>query len=201
MNEKGNEITRCFNPEDKIYGHSYGEWITKWWEWALSVPESNNPILDDTGQYAHLNQDDKVWFLAGTIGDENKVAHRTCVIPKGRSILFPIINYIYTEDRPFDEIKLIKHVQQDIDDIVVKVATIDGCRVPIYRVRSDPCLFNLRVAERNRLRIRVGTIDASADGYWVFVKFLNSGQHEIYFHGACSGGARNASAQYKITVK
>ena len=201
MNEKPNYNIECFTPEDRPFGFSYGEWTTKWWEWALSIPIPFNPVLDDTGQYADRNQHNPVWFLAGTIGDENKVAHRTCTVPKQKAVLFPIINYIYTEDRPFDEIKLVKHVKQDIDDIVVKEATIDGYQVPIYRVNSDPCLFHLRVAEKNRLGISVGTTDASADGYWVFVKSLNIGQHDIHFHGACSGGIRNASARYKITVK
>ncbi len=201
MNQRGNDIVECFTPEDRPFGLSYGEWTTKWWEWALSIPIQFNPVLDNTGQYADRNQRDPVWFLAGTIGDDNIVAYRTCTVPKQKAILFPIINYIYTEDRPFDETKLVKHVKQDIDDIVVKEATIDGHQVPIYRVNSDPYVFNLRVTEINRLGIPVGNSDASADGYWVFIKSLDSGHHEIRFHGACSGGIRNASAEYKITAK
>ena len=96
---------------------------------------------------------------------------------------------------------MIDHVQKDIDDIVVNEALIDGHRVPICRVKSDPRIFNLIVREENKLEIPIGTTTASADGYWVFVKSLSSGQHEVYFHGACSGGIRNASAQYKIMVK
>jgi hypothetical protein len=200
VDERGNNNPiQCFTPEDRPYGFSYGEWTTKWWEWALSVPIPVNPVLDNTGQYADQNQHDPVWFLAGTIGDENKVAHRTCIIPKQQAILFPVINYIHIRAPSFKtDIELANHVQKDIDDIVVNEAMIDGQKVPIFRVKSDPRIFNLRVREENKLEIPVGSTMASADGYWVFIKSLNIGRHEVYFHGACSGGIRNASARYQI---
>ncbi len=202
MKGNHNNIIQCFTLEDRPFGFSYGYWTTKWWEWALSVPISLNPVLDNTGQYADKNQTGPVWFLAGTIGDENKIAYRTCIIPKKKSVLFPVINYIHTWEPKFKtNIELANHVQKDIDDIVVNEATIDGQEVSIFRVRSDPQIFDLRVKEENKLDIPVGNTLASADGFWVFVKSLDIGQHNINFHGACSGGIRNAAAQYQITIK
>jgi len=202
VDERGNNSIRWFTPEDKPYGLSYGEWTTKWWEWALSAPITVNPVLDNTGQFADKNQHDPVWFLAGTIGDKNKVAHRTCIIPKQNAILFPVINYIRTPEPRFKtDIELANHVQKDIDDIVINEAMVDGQEVPIFRIKSEPRIFNLIVREENKFDIPVGTTMASADGYWVFIKSLNIGQHEVYFHGACSGGLRNASAQYQIITK
>lgn len=201
MNESDNNIIQCFTPEDTICELSYGAWTAKWWEWALSVPMPVNPLLDNTGQYADRNQHYPVWFLAGTIGDENKVSHRTCTIPTQTPILFPVINYIRTTEPRFkSNSEMVNHVQKDIDDIVINEAVIDGHSVPSYRVNSNPCLFRLSVKEKNKLDIPVGTTIASADGYWVFIKSLNCGQHDVYFHGACSGGIRNASARYQITV-
>ena len=41
-----------------------------------------------------------VWFLAGTwVSEERKYPHRQCCIPKGLSILFPIIN---CEENPIE---------------------------------------------------------------------------------------------------
>ena len=194
-------MIECFTPQDRPYGFSFGEWTTKWWEWAMSIPISVNPILDETGQYAGINQHGKVWFLAGTIGDENKVAHRICTIPEGKAILFPVINYIYADEPMCNEAELIDHVKTDIDDIVVNETMINGYNVPGHRVKSDPILFNLNTGVENMLKIPKEFTKASADGYWVFVKPLNRGAHEIYFHGACSGGIRNASAEYRITVE
>jgi len=202
VDERDSNLIQWFTPEDKPYGLSYGEWTTKWWEWALSVPIPVNPVLDNTGQYADKNQHDPVWFLAGTIGDENKVAHRTCIIPKQKAVLFPVINYIRTSEFRFKtDIELANHVQKDIDDIVINEAIVDGQEVPIFRIKSEPHIFNLIVREENKFDIPVGTTRASADGYWVFIKSLSIGQHKVYFHGSCSGGIRNASAQYQILTK
>jgi hypothetical protein len=199
--EISNKRIQYFEPEDRPFGVSFGAWTTRWWHWALSIPISINPVLDETGKYAGINQQSKVWFLAGTIGDENKVAHRSCVIPKGKAILFPVINYIFTDEFLCSGIDLIKHVQKDIDDIVVREAIVNGYRIPTHRVKSEPLLFKLKVDEENKLGIPVGTTMASADGYWVFLKPLNDGKYDLHFHGACSGGLRNASAHYQIMIE
>src|SRR5215469_13877235 len=83
-----------FTSDSSPYGITYGRWTTIWWQWILSTPRSVNPVLDPSGVYASLNQLPKdVWFLAGKLGDENRnFPNRFCVIPSGRSILFPVIN-------------------------------------------------------------------------------------------------------------
>jgi hypothetical protein len=167
----------------------------------MSAPVSVNPVLDDTGQYADKNQNGPVWFLAGTIGDQNKTAYRTCSIPRQNAVLFPVINYLRTSEPGFkNDLELAKHVEKDIDDIVVNEATVDGEEVSIFRVKSIPHVFRLIVTEENKLDIPIGASIAAADGYWVFIKSLAAGEHKINFHGSCSGGIKNAAAQYRITV-
>jgi hypothetical protein len=51
-----------------------------------------NPIVDNTGKHAGINQGGPVWFLAGTPGD-NKIPIRKCIVPYGKALLFPVINY------------------------------------------------------------------------------------------------------------
>jgi hypothetical protein len=192
-----------FTPDSKPFGLTYGQWTVKWWQWALSIPKAINPVLDDTGKNAGVNQNGPVWFLAGTFG-ENKVQRRVCTVPSGKSILLPVINY---EMNPLEspqlknEDELIRHVIEDIDDIVIKEALVDGNRtIPIYRVHSDPLIFPLIINDDNGIGISGGTTQAAADGYWVFLKPLSSGNHNIYFHGACRGGIRNVAAEYNLTV-
>jgi hypothetical protein len=196
------DLVDFFTPEDKPYGLTYGKWTVKWWQWAHSSPKAINPLLDDTGVNASLNQIGPVWFLAGTFG-ENKIPRRSCTIPQNKAILFPVINYEMNElENP--NIKagpdLVRHVMEDIDDITVKEATIDGQVVPIYRIASDPTIFSLNINYDNCIGVSGGTTEAAADGYWVFLKPLRQGRHHIYFHGACSGGTRNASAEYHLFV-
>src|SRR5690349_21302983 len=37
-------------------GRSYGEWAQAWWTWATSIPAEQNPLLDETGQFAGVGQ-------------------------------------------------------------------------------------------------------------------------------------------------
>ncbi len=186
--------------DDKPYGLSYGQWTTKWWEWCFSAPISTSPLTDDLGKYSHLNQSGPVWFLCGTFG-ENKFPKRKCTIPRGKGILFPVINYIYVPDSKVADYEVAQHVKKDIDDIVKLEATVDEMAVPAYRVRSDPKIFIINIREENKLGLPVGMNKASADGYWVFLKRLSPGEHMVYFHGSCSGGIRNATAHYQLFTR
>jgi hypothetical protein len=191
-----------FTKRQKPYGNSFGEWTVKWWQWAVSSPIGVNPIVDETGRYANMNQSGPVWFLAGTPG-ENKIPVRKCVVPLGKAILFPVINYEINQLEDPDlrtEDALIKNVVDDINDIINKEAIVDGIRIPTYRVQSSPKVFSLTICEDNWLGVSPGLIKAAADGYWVFLKPLDIGIHEIYFHGSCSGGLRNSTAKYTVTV-
>ncbi|HEY7082361.1 MAG TPA: hypothetical protein VH500_21945 [Nitrososphaeraceae archaeon] len=193
-----------FHLDSNPFGVTYGQWTIRWWNWALSTPVEVNPVLDCSGQYANVNQSGPVWFLAGTVGDKNKIADRTCSIPLGKAILFPVINYIctYNKSEPifFDNNDLIRRAGKDIDDIVIRNADLDCKPIKVYRVFSDPYIFQLNVMGENILGIPQGTSKAAADGYWVFLKPMTDGAHTIRFHGSCSGGTRNAAANYQIKV-
>jgi hypothetical protein len=192
-----------FRPEEIVYGLTYGQWTVKWWQWAKSAPITINPVIDKTGKYAHVNQQGPVWFLAGTFGEKN-VALRSCIVPNGKAILFPVINY---EMNPLEKPELaigpdlVRHVIDDIDDIILKYATVDGTNVPVYRIKSDPLIFSLKISDENNNGIPGGTTYAVSDGYWVFLRPLLEGDHQIYFHGSCSGGQRSAAAEYAISIK
>ena len=186
--------------DNKPYGLSYGQWTTKWWEWCFSTPMSTNPLNDDTGKYSHLNQTGPVWFLCGTFG-ENKFPKRRCKIPRGKGILFPVINYIFVPDSEIGtDYQVAQHVKRDIDDIVKLEATVDARAVPAYRVGSDPEIFHFSIKEENKLGLPVGMNKAAADGYWVFLRPLPPGEHRLYFHGSCSGGIRNSTAFYQLYI-
>jgi hypothetical protein len=192
-----------FTPESGAHGLSYGQWTAKWWQWLISIASEVNPALDETGNCAGINQSDPdVWFLAGTLG--GKAAERNSMVPAGKSILFPVINYEMNPlEKPELETKtdLIKHVKEDIDDILNLEAIIDGQRIPIFRVQSDPEIFTLKIPKNNIFQVpRGGTTQATSDGYWIFLKPLALGNHEIYFAASCSAGSRNVKASYHLTV-
>src|SRR5437867_9117304 len=68
------------------------ELSTQWWQWALSLPPSVNPQTDTTGEDCVVGQRGSTWFLAGVFG--GGTASRTCSIPQGTTLFFPIINSV-----------------------------------------------------------------------------------------------------------
>ncbi|MGH9975265.1 MAG: hypothetical protein ACRD8Z_05440, partial [Nitrososphaeraceae archaeon] len=53
------------------FGRSYEDWTAKWWQWLLSIPNSENAAVDTTGEHCGVGQNGSVWFLAGTTGGKN----------------------------------------------------------------------------------------------------------------------------------
>ena len=192
-----------FSDEDRPFGLTYGQWTTRWWQWAFSSPKAFNPILDYTGVNAGTNQCGPVWFLGGTFG-EGTFPERRCFLPDRRAVLFPVINY---ETNPLEEPKLktrrdlVSNVVRDMDDIVKSDASLDGMKLPVHRIQSDPKVFSLNIHEDNGIGIIGGSTVAAADGYWVFLKPLSPGKHEIFFKGSCANGARTAGAHYLLEVQ
>jgi len=197
------KVIEYFTPELKPFGASYGNWTVRWWRWFAGISASRHPGLDETGENASVDQfEHNVWFLAGTFG--GKTVERTCRVPAERCILFPVINYemnALEDPKLRTRLDIERSVLKDQDDIINLEAIVDGQRIPIYRVRSDPTFFSITVPQDNAVELPWGgTTEATADGFWVFLKPLSKGEHEIYFSGSCTAGTRNVKAVYHITA-
>lgn len=77
-------------PQSQPYGHTYGEWADRWWQWVDSIPKSVNPMIDPTGANCAQGQSGPVWFLAGSPGGSYD---RSCTIPAGKAVFFPVSNW------------------------------------------------------------------------------------------------------------
>jgi hypothetical protein len=198
-------LMECHKPNSKPYGLSYGMWTVEWWRWAMSIPKSKNPLIDNSGKYADINQPDKVWFLAGRFGSEDQgFPHRKCTIPAGKSILFPVIN-CEANSVEYPELKteqdLLDHVSKDLNSIVRKECFANGHRILPQRVRSDPIIFLLSVNEElDGLDRGCHDIPSTADGYWVFLRPPAPGTYNIEFVGTCENGRLSSGASYEIRI-
>ncbi len=202
-NKNGILNERMYSRNDKPYGKSWEEWTSKWWQWLLSIPKESNPGIDTTGEKFDANQNDPdVVFLVGTFGGS---AERNYTIYADKSILFPIINFTtsYIEE-PFlkTESELKSRAKQDIDDIMNKEAVVDGMKlqdVEKYRVQSP--VFDLTYPENNVFELSSGSTRAISDGYWVFLKPLSPGMHDIHAVGSCSSGKTRVDITWHLDVK
>ncbi|MCE4554007.1 hypothetical protein [Pelomonas cellulosilytica] len=88
-------------PNKPVAGVSQEEWSKRWWRWALSFDDEDSPVADPDGRYCASGQDGPVWFLAGTYGTARTV--RTCHVPAGKTLFFPLVNYVTFEPDDEDE--------------------------------------------------------------------------------------------------
>ena len=80
-------------PGTALDGQSPESLAASWWQWAASAPEELSPVRDRTGTHCAVGQTGEAWFLAGGYGSSK--IRRACTVPKGRHLLFPVINMVY----------------------------------------------------------------------------------------------------------
>jgi hypothetical protein len=78
-----------------ILGRTQVELAEAWWQWAYTFPRTSGPVADLTGAECGAGQKGFIWFLAGTC--ESRLIHRTCKLPFGKYLFFPVINYVVVD--------------------------------------------------------------------------------------------------------
>jgi hypothetical protein len=178
------------------------------------LPKSHHPLFETADCSA--GQSDPVWFLGGTfvVSEENGVyvgrADRTCRIPSGTKLFFPIINIAYNTLNPDVTDQDILDLAEYLGGFIVPESLsleIDGKPVPDvaqYRVAS-PVFHTGPLPDDNILNKEAGTDPrVASDGYYVMLKPLTVGTHTIRFSGRSFISFLNYSFEldirYKITV-
>lgn len=192
-----------FRADDVPFRITYAEWTARWWRWALSLSTRDNPVCDITGENSAHGQAGDVWFLAGTLGGK---VERSCKVPSEKAILFPISAHLSSySEFPYlkTDNELIAFSKADIDKVTTLLVTIDGIKfresdLQRYRVQSPP--FDVKYPEDNMFGAPSGTTRAVSDGYWIFLKPLPKGKHEIYFMGSCNTDALRTEVHYHVRL-
>lgn len=182
-------------------GESWESWASIWCKWMLSIPKKKNPSLDETGKYCSINQSEKkVWFLTGTFGNVIPIK-RVCTIPVGRAIFFPILmkEDSLEEDSDLKTVSdLRKRCRDAMNQVIDMKATIDGLMIKrLYQYRVQSNAFCLAFPKDNVYGVRPGRTLSVCDGYWLFIRPLGLGKHEISFMGETSLTQPNTLVQLK----
>jgi hypothetical protein len=189
------------------FGHTYGEWSAKWWQWALSAHAATSPLLDTTGANCAEGQSGKVWYLAGTGGG---AVTRNCTVPHGKAIFFPIVNVV-AGSGVFDceptvpgvpcDLSALRAVAASImDNPMLLQAELDGRplrNLSGYRVQSP--VFSLTYPPDSIFGFGGTFTPQVADGYWIMLAPLSSGTHTLHFRGILNGGF-DSDATYFLTI-
>jgi hypothetical protein len=202
-------LDAIFQPGEKPNGLMYGQWSVKWWQWALSIPSDRNPISDESGKYCNTSQNDPyAWFLAGSGG--GKVV-RDCSVPYGKAIFFPVLNVecsFAESPTAKTEADLRNCAHADQNTVSYLALTIDGTNFPnLKSFRVDSPLFSFSTPENGLFDLHSVTSQAVSDGFYVMVRPLSVGTHEIHIFGFLGDlttiGPQNQPEDtlYRITVK
>ncbi|GHH06093.1 signal protein [Streptomyces lanatus] len=155
---------------------------SRWWTWASSEPEGTNPVADEDGSECARNQPQDVWFLAGTFGTQAK---RTCSVPDGVPVAFPLVNLIGS---PAD--------CTDFMSAAKGSAVLDGKPVDSETVRGET--ITVRGVADNPLTGTDGRVSATGCGLWVQLSPLRPGKHTLTIRGQSEDFA--VGVEYSLTV-
>jgi hypothetical protein len=192
---------------------SFKQLSAEWQQWVLSIPASINPPLDTTGENCMVGQRGAVWFLAGTFGGS---ATRTCAVPEGKELFFPVINSVFVDspnvcgqgpDRtPVEDMRAF--IAAFIDGATDLLVEVDGQPIRnIRRVRSK--VFEVVLPEKNVFDApceTLGGVPGSIyfpvvdDGFYVRLKPLEVGNHTLRIQAANPSASFSLDVTYNLTV-
>jgi hypothetical protein len=185
----------------------------QWWQWALSIPTSVNPMLDGTGGNCMVGQRGKTWFLAGTFFGGN--ASRTCFVPEGVSLFLPIVNAVNINTPHVCGQKGDLSVQQlrDASDAFIRgvtTLTAELDRRPLTNVlRVESVVFPVTLPEDNVFdapcqsigNVPAGVFSPGVDtGYYLMLDPLPVGSHRLTFHAENPSQNFSAKVTYDLRV-
>jgi hypothetical protein len=199
----------------------YAQLGVLWWKWALAIPAAESPLTDPTGAFCAVGQNGGTWYLAGTTGG---TATRSCTIPAGKRIFFPVVNTEFDypcpanlfpgfQPAPGQTLKDFLTYGNSaypggavgfIDQATNLQATLDGANIPIlssYRGTSNMFSFagDPSLTATVDPCITGSQQKAVSDGYWLMLAPLSPGQHTLQF--GATQGTNPEGATYNLTVQ
>jgi hypothetical protein len=186
------------------YGR-YGELSAQFWQWEFSLPITDHPLFQSGPVDCSAGQSGSVWFIGGTFtttplpgGVTLGQAARSCSIPAGKSLFFPLVNAECSSvsgdnlgDTSVAGLRQCATFFANFIDNATLEASVDG--VPItgldqYRVQSPPFRYG-PLPDNNILQFfglvaPEGTKAQSvSDGVHLLLYPLSPGAHTVKFHG------------------
>ena len=198
----------------------------RWWQWAIGIDKTVvNPFTADLGQAGcdvGLQDDGRLLFLGGAPRDPHTgdFPVHECVVKKGTSILFPILNVACNNlavDTPFfganeqDQRICANKINSDatlFDALHVNIDGIEVQNLEQYRIDSPAGGFEFTAVQNNVFDTPVDDGNGVSDSFWILLEDLKSGKHTISFSGAIDldnipprMGLYEVGATYNLDVK
>jgi hypothetical protein len=179
-----NNNQSLFVPSDSPYGKTFLDWAKEWWKWNFSLNGTTHPSMDPNPEKcANQNQSSNVWFLPNFDSIQKPDYTFTCTVPQGKAIIVGNLNQGESDYgiTPGDNATR-EGATAGQKGASLKVL-LDGINqnysLNNMRVTSD--FFNLSFVKDNVAKGPEGTYKAMIDGYYIFLKPLSQGRHNLHF--------------------
>lgn len=182
--------------EQSVADIGQAQWTTRWWQWVARFPDRNQaPYLDPDGRHCALYQDaGPVWFLAGTNGNFDVV--RTCAVPADRHLFVPLINWIVSSAGPGTTAPCAAkkaEAAKRADHVLSGLVLLNGRPIGQFkrmRVASGGCFSAFR-----------NNPPAATDGYWLMLKPLPPGKHQLAIAAAYREGPKQVLQNFRYELE
>jgi hypothetical protein len=173
--------TALIATSEQIGGKTQLELSVRWWQWAASFEQNESPVADRTGALCANGQSGDVWFLAGTYGTKRTV--RTCRVPFGKTLFFPLINYVVmpSESGSTNCASVTKDADRITGNPSLLVLDLNGQKfsnLQAHRLATRRC-FDVGALTKEKQRI----FPSAGNGYYAAIRPLPKGTHTLEFGG------------------
>jgi hypothetical protein len=213
-----------YTKDSVVFNRTLADWSAAWRQWADSMPAKKHPLFD-TASCSEGNSG-PVWFLGGRFCSpdvnpdcNNAPAVRSCEVPKGVALYFPVLNFacldkeaangLCLEAGPFIP-QIRKVAAENIDQTTSLEVSVDGKRLKgnlleDFRVQST--VYTSLLPEGNLYQalgepvIGLGSYVGVDDGVYVMLKPLSKGNHTLNFKGSFPQFDFNLDFTYNLIVQ
>ena len=160
------------------YGTAYADWIKKWWQWNVSLPKAEHPAANPNITKCPVGKSGQVSFLTQSLQGPSDYS---CTIPAKNAIMIPISTGSCTSieahsTKPADLI----NCATIGDQYLTFKATLDGVQLNnLENNYATTKIFDMTVPNDNYEFLKGGTYPTGAGGYFVFLKPLPVGEHNL----------------------
>src|SRR5205809_829879 len=172
-----------FSPHSKPFHKTFSQWSAEWWQFVLSFPTSENPLLDSTGEKCAIGQHGPVWFLMGALGGS---VERRCSVPARTALFFPVVNLVNVNTNTQTAEALRAEIASCFDGVTTLSVEVDG--TPIEGLQRHPDRFRVRsvafdvtLPAKNLFEVFAVVLPsgiyspAVSDGFYIMLKPLDVG--------------------------
>jgi hypothetical protein len=194
---------------------SFEELSAEWWQWEFSIPVSESPSLDETGEKCMVGQRGSEWFLAGNVLEGPITL--TCTVPEGTALFSPVTTYVGfstpnlcgqgSQSIPVEDLRA--GTAAFVEGTTELSVEVDGKPIEDIR-RAQSKVFAVALPEENVLDVDgqgcpggapAGVYSpAVADGSYVRLNPLAVGNHTLRVRSKNPSANFNVDVTYKLTV-